>query len=392
MKVCLVVPRFPFPENGGDVVLLNDIMHYFKDIGYEVILLSYVERGQFFPARKEFFNFIDKIYPIKRSKFSSILYSFLFFLKRKPIQCGYYYSEKMVKELCEISQSEHPDLYVCHLIRMIPVFKKAGISKNVIVQMSDVLSKTYRLSKKSKGSFLKKIIYKIEEKPTERFEQKAVRDYQKVVLVSENDKNYFGNNPHVFYHNNGIRQIIKSENYNRNKIVFVGNMRTLQNVDGCLYFVNDIFPLILVENQNAVLYIVGSSPNEKIVSLESEHIHVTGYVDSVEESIKDASVSVAPIRVAAGIQNKVLISMACNVPVVLSSLIAKGIPQLENGKNCFVEDSPDLFARHCISLMNNEVLRSGITENASKMIKENYFWNIHLKDYEKFQSFKETQK
>ena len=60
MKVCVLAPRFPYPENGGDVVLINDIMQYFKDIGYDVILLSYYEQGQVCYISRHYKN-IDKI-------------------------------------------------------------------------------------------------------------------------------------------------------------------------------------------------------------------------------------------------------------------------------------------------------------------------------------------
>ena len=74
MKVCVLAPRFPYPENGGDVVLINDIMQYFKDIGYDVILLSYYEQGQVCYISRHYKN-IDKIIAIKRNKFSSFFYS-----------------------------------------------------------------------------------------------------------------------------------------------------------------------------------------------------------------------------------------------------------------------------------------------------------------------------
>ena len=45
-KVCFLTPRFSYPENGGDVVLLNDLMHWFKDQGYEVIQITFYEKEQ----------------------------------------------------------------------------------------------------------------------------------------------------------------------------------------------------------------------------------------------------------------------------------------------------------------------------------------------------------
>lgn len=382
-KICFLTPRFSYPENGGDVVLLNDLMHWFKDQGYEVIQVTFYEKEQEKLLNKQY-PYIDKLFAVKRNKFVSIKNTIKFYLKGLPLQCGYYYSTKMLNNLKEVIQREQPDIYVCHLLRMIPYFDTLNINENVIVQMSDVLSKTYSLASKSAGSPLKKLVYKFETKRMELYEQNVVEKYKKVVLVSKNDKDYFGQNRNVFYHNNGIRNIIHYDSINENKIVYIGNMRTLQNLDGCLYFIKEIFPIIQKQRPNAQLHVVGFASEKVIKMLDYKNVFVTGYVESIEEYIKDAVISVAPIRVAAGIQNKVLISMACNVPVILSSLISKGIPELKQGENCFIQDDPQQFASCCLELMNNKEKRNLITSNAARMIEENYIWNIHLKDYDKF--------
>ena len=381
MKVCVLAPRFPYPENGGDVVLINDIMQYFKDIGYDVILLSYYEQGQVCYISRHYKN-IDKIIAIKRNKFSSFFYSLFFFLLRKPIQCGYYFSKKMQRALSLVNEKYCPDLYVCHLLRMLPHFEALGIRENVIVQMTDILSDTYSLSKAANRSLMKKLIYKLERLPMKRYEDYVVHTYPKVVLVSEKDKNRYCNIPSVCCHNNGIREVMIADRVDTNKIVFVGNMRTLQNIDACIYFINRIFPKILLKNSSVILHIVGADPSRAIFNLQNTNIKVTGYVENVTKYIQDAVVSVAPIRVASGIQNKVLISMAAHVPVVLSSLISGGVPELINKVNCFIEDDPDIFAQRVVDLMSNPKMRNDFADKAMDIVKMNYYWNIHLQGYE----------
>lgn len=381
-RVCILTSRFPYPENGGDVVLINDIMRYFKEIDYEVILLSYYESHQKQDITYNYDN-IDKMIVIKRNRLTSFFYSFIFLLIGKPIQCGYYFSKKMQKELYSINEEYHPDLYVCHLLRMLPQFESLGIRDNVIVQMSDILSNMYELSKLTDYSLIKKIIYQLEKKPIKKYENYVINNYRKVVLVSKKDCIDFENVSSVKYHNNGIRNFVISDKVNRNKIVFIGNMRTLQNVDGCFYFINSIFPIILKNNPDAELHIVGADPPNEILKMKSKNIRVTGYVKHIEDYIQDAAVSVVPIRIASGIQNKILISMSCHVPVVMSSLVSVSIPELIENENCFIENSPEIFAEKIISLMNDDSLRNKIADKAMNMVKNNYYWNIRLQGYEK---------
>jgi glycosyltransferase involved in cell wall biosynthesis len=90
------------------------------------------------------------------------------------------------------------------------------------------------------------------------------------------------------------------------------------------------------------------------------------------------------VQIAAGIQNKVLVALANGIPVVLTSLIAKAIPELHDGENCFIRDDSQSFADSCIELLNNQQLRTNIREQGHKMVIDHYSWEEKLKGYEVF--------
>ena len=78
----------------------------------------------------------------------------------------------------------------------------------------------------------------------------------------------------------------------------------------------------------------------------------------------------------------VLIAMANAVPVVLTPLIAKAIPELQNGDNCLIcEDSQD-FAKACLSLIENKELHKKIRTKGYEMVVKHYSWHEKLKGYE----------
>jgi glycosyltransferase involved in cell wall biosynthesis len=171
--------------------------------------------------------------------------------------------------------------------------------------------------------------------------------------------------------------------YEVNKIVFVGNMRTLQNQDSVMYFISEIFPLIKKEVIDASFHIIGAEPPQFIRNMDDgKNILVSGFVDSVENEIKNAAVAVAPLRIAAGIQNKVLISMACGVPVVLTPLIASAIPELESGENCLIADDYKNIAEAVVLLMKDGDHRNTIAKNGYELMKNSYSWDEMLAGYE----------
>lgn len=387
MKICLLAPRFPFPENGGDVLRINSIARYLKSKGNELILISFCF-GEI-KLKREYFELYDTIYIVKRHKLTSFLFAILFALMRLPMQCGYYFSRSFLRQFRNTLKNEDPDKCIAHLLRTVPYLEKCHVQKKSIVEMTDALSKTYSLSSLSKSRSLKKIVYDIELGLIKKYEKHVIKSFPKVVLVSQTDIDYLKTSTslscsNLFCYTNGVKILKELQNtYDKNKICFLGNMRTLQNQDAVFYFVNDIFPLVKKGNPDASFYIVGAEPPEKIKGLaDGKSIFVTGFVENIEDAISNSCVTVAPVRIAAGIQNKVLVAMGCGIPVVLSSLISKAIPELKDGENCFMNDSAEKIAESILSLMGSFFLRNKIGAAGYEVVKENYAWDKKLDGYE----------
>ncbi|MBD5437933.1 MAG: glycosyltransferase [Treponema sp.] len=387
MKLCLLAPRFPFPENGGDVVRINSIARYLKGKGNELILISFCF-GEI-KLKKEYFDLYDTIYIVKKRKFSSYIFAVLFALCRKPMQCGYYFSTGFLRQFRRTLKNECPDECVAHLLRMVPYLESMKVQKKSVVEMTDALSKTYSLSSGSKQMSLKKIVYALELGLIKKYEKHVMQTFPKIVLVSKADIEYLKecadvSGKNLYCHANGVSvNASLPRSYNPNKICFVGNMRTLQNQDAVIYFVSEVFPIIRKANPDATFHIVGAEPPEKIRSLaDRKSIFVTGFVENLEKAISDSCVAVAPVRIAAGIQNKVLVAMGCGIPVVMTSLISKAIPELADRKNCLIRDSAESTAEICIQLMQDTEFRGRISLAGYETVRKCYSWNERLEGYE----------
>ena len=384
MKICILTPRFPLPERAGDVLRINNIARYLKAQGHELVLVSlYDEKPDVNSAQKLY----DKVYKLKRNNKKSYLFSMLYVLSGRPMQCGYYHSSAFTNLLREVQQKEKPDLYISHLLRMTPYLLKLGVVKQSIVEMTDALSKNYSLSAGAKGKGFIKFVYSIEKYLIKRFELKVAKAFPKVVLVSQKDIDYLQGLTKtpltsLAMHTNGVECVETiSSSYIPDKLCYIGNMRSLMNRDAALYFANDIFPLILKKKPSAKFYIVGAEAPEKIQSLACENIIVTGFIDDVQQFVSDACLVVAPVRIATGIQNKVLVAMGTGIPVVMNSLVATGIPEVVDGKNALVADTPQEFADKCVKLMENDSLRQTLAVKGYETVRNCYSWKEKLQGY-----------
>ena len=383
-KICILAPRFPLPENGGDVLRINNVARQLRRQGYKLVLVSFHDEDS--PRMYEAQRIYHKIYTIPRSRLTSIVHAALFMLSGRPMQCGYYYSSNFKKLLRKVIAVEKPDLYISHLLRMTPYLEELNLEEQSVIEMTDALSKTYSMSSKAKGGGFLRIIYSFEHNLIKKYECHVIEKFPKCILVSQADIDYLKTlTPYhapLELHANGVGWMKKiPTQYEDKKICFVGNMRTLQNQDAVFFFVNEVFPRILKQEPDTILYIVGAQPPKAIQQLASNNIIVTGFVDDLGETISDACLTVAPVRVASGIQNKVLVAMGYGLPVVLTSLIAQGIPELVNEESALIRDDAATIAEACLRIMHNPELRLKLSEEGHQTVLDHYSWKEKIKGY-----------
>lgn len=109
-------------------------------------------------------------------------------------------------------------------------------------------------------------------------------------------------------------------------LVFTGMMNYWPNVDAMCWFARELLPAIRTARPNAELWIVGASPQKEITALASmPGVTVTGRVEDVRPFLRHAAAVVAPLRIARGVQNKVLEALAMNCTVVCTAEAAAGL-------------------------------------------------------------------
>lgn len=159
---------------------------------------------------------------------------------------------------------------------------------------------------------------------------------------------------------------------NRKDLLFIGGFKHKPNVDGVLWFVDEVFDKIKKEIPNVKFNIVGSNPNGEILKLQSENINVLGFVldEELSNLYKSTRVVVAPLRFGAGMKGKVVEALYNKCPIVTTSIGAEGINNLNNA--IIIADDAETFAKKVVELYLNKELNEKNSNNSFKII-ENQF-------------------
>ncbi|MBA16802.1 MAG: glycosyl transferase family 1 [Sphingomonas sp.] len=159
-------------------------------------------------------------------------------------------------------------------------------------------------------------------------------------------------------------------------IVFTGQMDYRPNIEGVTWFVQTVWPHIRVANPDVRFAIVGRNPSDAVRALSKEPgVVVTGEVADVRGWLASASVAVAPLKIARGVQNKVLEAMAMARPVVATGDAAQGI---DHGGTIRVGTSVGEMAEAINELLADPRSAAQLGASARERVQQRYSWDARL--------------
>ena len=161
-------------------------------------------------------------------------------------------------------------------------------------------------------------------------------------------------------------------------VVFTGAMDYLPNVDAATWFASDVLPGLLQRWPAARFYIVGRSPAAEVLALASDRIVVTGTVDDVRPYLQHAATVVAPLRIARGIQNKILEAMAMSRPVIASTDCAAAVDAVV-GQELLTAASPEEYVAAISQVLEAPEMGTALGRAARQRVVERYTWEAHMK-------------
>ncbi len=167
--------------------------------------------------------------------------------------------------------------------------------------------------------------------------------------------------------------------YDPDTVVFVGRMDYYPNQQCMFDFCANVLPKLKARRPSIKLQIVGADPSPAVLRLgEIPGVTVTGSVPDVRPYVTRAALTVAPLRIARGTQNKILESMAMGVPVVCSKAAAGGVDAVP-GDHLLVADKPDDLCNAVLRLVDNTAERERLAQAGRARVLSNHAWSSSMR-------------
>lgn len=166
------------------------------------------------------------------------------------------------------------------------------------------------------------------------------------------------------------------------QIVFTGNMDYWPNADAAIWFAKECLPILRRRDPAPGFTIVGANPGPDVLALASlPGVTVTGRVPDVRPYVAHAAVSVTPLRIARGIQNKVLEAMALGTPVVASPQAFEGV-RATAGEHLLVADGAEATAAAIAEVLDGK--HQSLAAAARAIIEARYGWEAQFRRLDGF--------
>ncbi|GGA25501.1 hypothetical protein GCM10010981_12590 [Dyella nitratireducens] len=158
----------------------------------------------------------------------------------------------------------------------------------------------------------------------------------------------------------------------RDGLLFVAGFGHPPNIDGAIWLVREVMPLIHLQRPGLKLALVGSNPTETVLALANEWIEVTGFVSDDELAARYASarVVVAPLRFGGGMKGKVIESLRFGVPCVTTSAGVQGLSAATDLLE--VADAADEFARKVLQLLEDDTRWSEMSRQGQSYVSRHF--------------------
>lgn len=381
MNILYLAHRIPYPPNKGEKIRMwHQILHLAKT--HTIHLVCMVDD----PADLEHVSILERycasVVTVYRNKTAALCLATLALVTRKPLSVAAFYRPELAQEIARQLQTQSFDVIVVTSSAMAEyVLHVSDLPK--IIDFIDVDSEKWRQYAQH-HTFPLSQIYRLEAHRLAAYEAKIARAFNHVMLISQEEKRLFQQricDRPIAVISNGVdlnyfvpRRADAASSIPP-AVVFTGVMDYFPNVDAVQYFCTDIFPLVRAAVPDCRFSIVGRNPTRRVRKLQHHpNVTVTGSVPDVRPYLAQATVAVAPFRVARGVQNKVLEAMAAGLPVVGTTQAFEGIAATaEDGIR--IADDPQSFAQELIALLTgNDAVRQQCGLQARRYVEAHHQW------------------
>ena len=385
MKVLLLTQVLPYPPDSGPKVKTWNVLKYLAQ-HHEVTLASFV-RGDQTEAVRHLSQYCKAVHtaPMKRGAARDAWYMAQSFASRQPFLMMRDDRAEMRALIDRLASETQFDIAHADQLNMCQYAQRVKGARKIL-DAHNALWLLYRRLWETMKPGPRKWLLKRDWQLLKPYEGRLCREFDGVLAVSHEDQAALAEAMGQPAQMTVIPIAVDTDEVlpvprrpDANHILHIGTMYWPPNIDGILWFIQEILPLIRAQRTAAPVTfdVVGAQPPQSVRDLAQpgSGINVTGYVTDPNVYIEQAALMVVPLRAGGGMRVKILNALAQGLPIVSTTLGCEGIAA-EHEKHLLIADTPYDFASATLRLLNDRALADTLGRNGRALIKQQYDYRV----------------
>lgn len=378
LNILYLVHRAPYPPDKGDRVRSFHILRFLRGMGR--VWLGCLSDGNPQPTVVDKLRSLThrlEIAPMGPSRWLTGAWSLL---AGRTATEGMFASRQLSRTIAQWARETRFDAIVVFCTSMAQYLRPQWRSARVVLDFVDVDSEKW-FEYAERAAWPKRLLYNLEGRRLRRLECRVGQEVNVVTVVTEPEADiYRALQPNATVHAlpNGVNADYfrpMPEVSEELACVFVGSMDYRANEEGVCWFVNEVWPTLRQRRPPARFLIVGRNPTAVVRDLtKTAGVEVIGDVPDVRPYFARCAVSVAPLRVARGVQNKVLEAMAMRKAVVASPQAMTGLA-VEPGRQLLCASSPNEWIDAVDALLQDPARRYALGAKGREYVNQHHVWD-----------------
>jgi glycosyltransferase involved in cell wall biosynthesis len=376
MKILQICPRVPYPLHDGGAIGIFNITKHLALRGHQIKLVAF---GAATTAAESLRQFCE-LFVVQHRTGSNWIEAMRSLASKVPYTMSKYHTPAMFEKLAELVEHSAVDVVHVDLLHMAiyGVFLKERYGLPIVLREHNVESTIMERFTGNQNNPWLRWYARLQHEKLLRYEPEMCAQFDCCAMITREDEQRLRAmsgraRTTVIPAGVDLPSLADHVAEDPKSILFLASLNWRPNVDGFLWFYKNVFPLILREEPEVRIAIVGKGRSSRLQNLKHPNIRFIGFVEDVTPHIQAAQACVVPLFAGGGMRIKILEMFAQRKCVVSTSVGCEGIAAAHE-RELLIADGAEEFARSLVRALRDHELRAALGNNARCLVEREYDW------------------
>ena len=378
LKILQICSKPPYPANDGGALAMHMLTEGLSQCGHQVKVISLNTPKHPFLDKEIEQEYFDKHQPesVFIDSLATPIGAALSLFKRESYHLSRFYSEEFNKLVKSTLKQDKFDIVLLESLFSTPYINsiRENSSSKLVYRAHNIEFELWEKRYSELSNPLKKVLLKNMLSKLKKYEIETCKSVDAIVSITENDLKSFRSITNCTPLINipfGVPITKNNNSIDSKQLFFIGALDWAPNIEGLKWFINKVWPLLYLYDKTIKFTIAGRNAIDWFATIQTPGIEFIGEVKDAKELMLSQGILINPLFSGGGMRIKVIEALACQKPIVSTSLGVDGI-NVHHKKEVMIGDSPEEFAKNTIELLENKNLLNIIAAQGQQYVEMEY--------------------